>query len=212
MQRKQSLLTFLLLLSSFALILIAQEEELPKAGRYRIVPEESKLEIHVGTAGVFGFMGHGHTMVPKVFTGEVDLNPQNPVTATVTLRIDAKSLHETAEFKPDEKATIEKQLHQEVLETTRYPEITFQSTAFRYTRSPGHVFDAQIEGDLTLHGVTKKITVPARILDTGPNLRVSGEVKIDRREYNIEPKAAAGGTVKVDKTLEVSFDLVLLQH
>ena len=209
MQKKQ-LLMFLFLLSSCAAMLIAQEEELPKAGRYRIVPEESKLEIHAGTAGVFGFMGHGHTMVPKVFNGEMDFNPQNPVPATVTLRIDARSLQETAEFKPDEKATIEKQLHQEVLETTKYPEITFQSTGVRYTRSPGHVFDAQIDGDLTLHGVTKRITVPARILDTGPNLRVSGKVKVDRKEYNIEPKSAAGGTVKVDKTLEVSFDLVLL--
>jgi polyisoprenoid-binding protein YceI len=210
MLKKHFFLTFLLVISSFVLILIAQDEELPKTGRYQIVPEESKLQIHTGTAGVFGFMGHGHTMVPKVFSGEMELNPQNPVPATVTLRIDAKSLHETADFKPEEKAIIEKELHQDVLETTKYPEIIFQSTGVRYKQSPGHVFDVQIDGDLTMHGVTKRITVPARILDTGPNLRVSGKVKIDRREYNIEPQAAAGGTVKVDKNLEVSFELVLL--
>ena len=93
MQKKQFLLTFMLVVSSFVLILIAQEDELPKAGRYRIVPEESKLQIHAGTAGVFGFMGHGHSMVPKIFSGDVDLNPQNPVPATVSLRIDAKSLY-----------------------------------------------------------------------------------------------------------------------
>jgi polyisoprenoid-binding protein YceI len=210
MHKKRVLLMLLFVFGSFSLLILNAQEELPKSGRYRIVPSQSKISIHVGTAGVLGFMGHGHTMVPTTFSGDMELNPKNTVPATLALRIDATSLHETAQFKPEEKATIEKQLHGEVLETAKYPEITFKSTGFQYSMHPGHVFDTQIQGDLTLHGVTKKITVPARVLDTGPNLRATGEVKINRKDYNIEPKDAAGGTVKVDKTLEVSFDLVFL--
>jgi polyisoprenoid-binding protein YceI len=60
-----------------------------------------------------------------------------------------------------------------------------------------------------LHGVTRKITVPARIIDDGTNLRVTGEFEINRQDHKIETKSAGGGTVKVSKKLEVSFNLVL---
>ena len=190
-------------------IAVAQEEALPPPGVYKVVTEQSKIQIKAGSAGVFGFMGHPHTIVPQKFSGELKMSPQNTPPAVLTLRIDATSLVEAGEFKPEDKATIEKQLHAEVLETSKYQEIVFQSTSIQYKTSPGHVFDAQIEGDLTLHGVTKKIMVPARILDTGPSLRASGQVKVNRKDFNIEPKSVAGGTVKVDKTLEVDFDLIL---
>ena len=207
--QKKILLT-LMFAFSFLKILSAQEE-LPAAGHYRIIPEKSKIEILIGTAGVFGFMGHGHTIVPKAYDGEMELKPKDNVPATLSIRIDATSLQETADFKQEDKNTIEKQLHGEVLETAKYPEITFHSTGIQYSMSPGHVFDTQISGDLTLHGVSKKITVPARVVDAGDHLRASGKFKINRKDYNIEPKTAAGGTVKVDKVMEVSFELVLQQ-
>jgi polyisoprenoid-binding protein YceI len=205
--RKQFLI-FLLLMNSFVIFLSAQQE-LPKAGRYAIVPGESRLEIKAGTSGMLGFMGHGHTIVPKVFSGEVELKPTEKIPAVVSLRVDAGSLFEAADFKPEDKKKIETQLHGEVLETTRYQEITFQSTNVQYKESPGHVFDAQIEGDLTLHGVTRKVTVPARIVDDGTNLKATGKFEINRQDYKVETKSAGGGTVKVSKTLEVIFDLLL---
>ena len=212
MQKKHFLLALVFLLSSFSFhIGIAQDEELPAPGVYKIVPDQSKIQIKAGTAGVFGFMGHGHTIVPQKFSGELKLSPQNTPSPALTMRIDATSLQETAEFKPEEKTQIEKELHETVLETAKYPEILFQSTGVQYKMSPGHVFDTIIDGDLTLHGVTKKTTISARILDTGPNLRASGQFKLNRKDFNIEPKSVAGGTVKVDKTLEIDFDVVLQQ-
>ena len=209
-QKKHFLLALIFLLSSFFRIGSAQEE-LPAPGVYKIIPEQSKIQVKAGTAGVFGFMGHGHTIVPQKFSGELKLSPQNTAPPALTLRIDATSLQEVAEFKPEEKATIEKELHETVLETSKYPEILFQSTGVQYKMSPGHVFDAVIDGDMTLHGLTKKMTVSVRVLDTGPNLRASGQFKLNRKDFNIEPKSVAGGTVKVDKTLEINFDLVLQQ-
>jgi len=207
-QKQKFLPILLLLMNSFVIYLNAQED-LPKAGRYAVVPDQSRIEIKAGTSGMLGFMGHGHTIAPKVFSGELDLKPQETIPAVVSIRIDATSLHETADFKPEDKNKIETQMHGEVLETTKYPEISFQSTSVQYSKSPGHVFDAQIEGDLALHGVTRKITVPARIIDDGTNLRVTGEFEINRQDHKIETKSAGGGTVKVSKKLEVSFNLVL---
>jgi polyisoprenoid-binding protein YceI len=205
---QKQLLILLLFMNSFAICLNAQEQ-LPKAGRYAIVPDKSRIEIKAGTSGMLGFMGHGHTIAPKSFNGDIQLTPKEKIPATVSVRIDAASLHEIAEFKPEDKNKIETQMHGEVLETTKYPEITFQSTNIQYKESPGHVFDVQIEGDLALHGVTRKVTVPARVIDDGTNLRATGKFEINRQDYKVETKSAGGGTVKVSKTLEVSFDLLL---
>ena len=208
MSIRKQLLIFLLFLNLFVICLNAQDE-LPKPGRYAIVPDQSRIEVKAGASGMLGFMGHGHTIAPKVFGGEIEIKPKEKIPAVVSIRIDAASLHETAEFKPEDKNKIETQLHGEVLETTKYPQITFQSTNVQYSESPGHVLDAQIEGDFALHGVTRKITVPARIVDDGTNLHATGKFEINRQDYKIEPKSAGGGTVKVSKTLEVSFDLLL---
>jgi polyisoprenoid-binding protein YceI len=205
--RKQ-LLILLVFMNSFVICLNAQEE-LPKAGRYSIVPGQSRIEVKAGTSGMLGFMGHGHMIAPKTFSGEMELTPKEKIPAKVSVRVDASSLQETAEFKPEEKTKIETQLHAEVLETKKYSEISFQSTNVTYTASPGHAFDVKIEGDLALHGVSRKISVPARIIDDGTNLRATGKFEINRQDYKVETKSAGGGTVKVSKTLEINFDLLL---
>ena len=211
MVKSRVLRVFLLLSVSVVLPVFAQGD-LPKAGHYLIVPEQSKIEIKTKTSGMFGSLGHDHLMVPKTFSAEAEVQPQEGVPATVSIRIDATSLYEAApEFKPEEKQKIESQMHSDVLETAKYPEILFKSTKVTYTKSPEHVYDTKIEGDLTLHGVTRKITVPTRITEDGANLRASGTFEIQRPDYKIETKSAGGGTVKVGKTLIVTFNIVLKQ-
>jgi polyisoprenoid-binding protein YceI len=202
-------LIFLIFLLGLLLIRASAQEDLPKAGRYVIVPEESRIEIKTGSSGVLGFMGHGHTIAPKTITGEMELKPKETIPASITVRIDATSLQEIGDFKPEDKKEIETQLHGPVLETSRFPEILFQSTNVKYSISPGHVIDAQIEGDLTLHGIKRNITVPVRVTDDGTKLRATGKYEINRPDYKIETKSAGGGTVKVSKKLEVDLELVL---
>ena len=210
MIRKTSLAIFVLLTVSIVFPLVAQEE-LPAAGRYAIVAGESKIEIQVGTSGMFGFLGHPHSIVPKMFSGEAEIKPQEALPAAVSIRIDATSLYEAAEFKPEEKEKIETQMHGEVLETAKYPEIVFKSTQVRYSKTPEHVYETKIDGDMTLHGVTRKITIPVRITVDGASLRATGKFEIQRKDYNIETKSAGGGSVKVSKTLEITFNIVLRQ-
>jgi polyisoprenoid-binding protein YceI len=205
---QKQLFIFLLLMNSFVICLSAQQE-LPKAGRYTSVPDQSRIEVKAGTSGMLGFMGHGHTIAPKVFSAEMEMTPKEKIPAKLSVLVDATSLYEAAEFKPEDKKKIETQMHGEVLETTKYPEISFQSTNVQYKESPGHVFDVQIEGDLALHGITHKVTVPARIIDDGTNLRATGKFEINREDYKVETKSAGGGAVKVAKKLEIIFDILL---
>jgi polyisoprenoid-binding protein YceI len=196
----------------FALLITAVgvAQELPPSGKYQIVVAESKIQVRAGTSGMLGFLGHDHVIEPKTFTGEMTFAPGQSIAASLTIRIDAASLIESGEFDANDKQKIEQQL-QEVLETQKYPEILFQSTNVTYTSSPGHVFDAQIEGNFTLHGITRKIKIPARVIPDGNTLRTTGSFEINRESYKIEAKSAGAGTVKVSKTLDATFSIVLKQ-
>lgn len=77
---------------------------------------------------------------------------------------------------------------QRVLDTARYPEITFRST-----RITGTLQDAAVTGDLTVRGVTRQVTLTAglyRRRDTDPTdldrLTVLLTGQIDRRAFGAD--------------------------
>jgi polyisoprenoid-binding protein YceI len=70
----------------------------------------------------------------------------------------------------------------------KFPEITFKSTAIKPTAKK-NVY--AVTGDLTMHGVTKRVTLPVEFLgfgkDPGGNTRAGFTVKttLDRKDYGI---------------------------
>jgi len=60
---------------------------------------------------------------------------------------------------------------------------------------------ARIEGDLTLHGVTKAISVEAHYDGQLWNAKVT----LDQREYGIKPFSAMLGALKVKPNVEVTL-------
>src|SRR5262245_29909350 len=139
--------------------------------RYQIDPAQSKFMAHASRGGLFYFKGHSHDIKVGEFSGEVQLTPSvvNPASMSMTIRTD--SLEETgAVFTPEQKVIIKKELNELVLESAKYPEITFRSTNVTGMLN-GAQFDAKIAGEITLHGVTKPITIPATVSFEGDNLR-----------------------------------------
>lgn len=69
-------------------------------------------------------------------------------------------------------------------DTKEYPQIKFESTKVD-SMEPGIV----VTGNLTLHGETKSITVPATLSTSGDGVTLSANFKIDRTEFgmNFEP-------------------------
>jgi polyisoprenoid-binding protein YceI len=62
---------------------------------------------------------------------------------------------------------------------------------------------ARIEGDLTLHGVTKPISVEAR--DDGQHW--NAKIVLDQRDYGIKPFSAMLGALKVKPNVEVTISV-----
>ncbi len=175
--------------------------------RYRIDAAASRFMVHAFRGGLLYFKGHDHFIKVGDFSGEVQITPSaiNPASLTMTIRAD--SLEETgANFTPEQKAIIKKELDEIVLESAKYPEITFRSTDVA-GRLNGSQFEATIGGDITLHGVTKHISIPATVTFDGDNLKAKGEFTLNRKDFNVTATNAVHGTVRVKHKLKFSFDI-----
>jgi len=95
------------------------------------------------------------------------------------------------------------------LETDRFPEATFTLTGPLELPSPptaGERFSVTTTGDLTLHGVTKRVDVPLEARWDGSTIEVVGTLDIAFSDYDIDPPSV-GGFVSVEDEGELEFQL-----
>jgi len=85
--------------------------------------------------------------------GTIEVDRERPEKSSVTVTIDAASI-DTAIAKRDE------HLRRELFDVARYPEITFTSRRVKQTGAK----TGEITGDLTMHGVTRPVTLQVQLL------------------------------------------------
>ena len=176
---------------------------------YNLDASQSKFMAHANRSGLLWFKGHSHHLAASEFTGQVELTTDAITPASLRLVVKAASLHETgADFTDAQKQIINKELKDIVLHPDQYPDITFQSSNVTVkTSAPGR-YDVKIDGNLTLHGITKRITIPAVVTLSGNNLRAVGEFSIDRDDFKVKATSAFHGMVRVDDDVKFEFDIV----
>ncbi len=182
--------------------------KIPALARYQIDAAQSRFMVHAFRGGLLYFKGRDHFIKVGEFSGTVELTPSVVSPASLNMSIKTDSLEETgADFTAEQKGIIKKELDEIVMESARYPEITFHSTEVTGTLD-GAAYQAKIGGDITLHGVTKHITIPATVTFDGGALRAKGEFKLNRKDFNVNATDAFHGTVRVKHKVKFTFDIV----
>jgi polyisoprenoid-binding protein YceI len=182
----------------------------PQQVAYTLDASRSKFMAHASRSGLLWFKGKSHHLAASDFSGTVQLTPQSITPASLRLVVKAASLHETgADFTDQEKQIIDKELKDIVLHPDQYPDIVFQST--NVTAKPaktGGGYDVRLTGDLTLHGTTRRIEIPATVTLNGDEMRAVGKFSIDRDDYKVKATSAFHGMVRVDDDVKFEFDIV----
>jgi polyisoprenoid-binding protein YceI len=177
--------------------------------RYRVDASKSTFMVRAFSGGLLWFKGHDHFIAVRDFTGEVRLTPQSILPASLQMTLKSDSLVETRDvFTEPQKQIINKELHEIVLHPDQYPDITFRSTSVTAKPAKGGGYEVEIDGDLTLHGVTRRIDIPARVTLQGDDLRAVGEFSIDRGDFNVKATSAFHGLVRVRDRVKFTFDIV----
>lgn len=186
----------------------ASAESGPSPLRFEIDPSRSKFMVKARRGGLAWFKGHSHYIAVRDFSGRAELTVDALNPASLEMTINAASLEETgANFTPQQKAIINKEMKEIVLETAKYPEITFRSTDVKGGLKNGK-FEVRIGGDITLHGITKHVTIPATVSVDGDMMRAVGDFELDRSDFNVKATSAFHGLVRIKDSMKFTFDIV----
>lgn len=187
----------------------ALPQQSPGTARFNLDSSQSKFIAHGLRGGLLWFKGHEHLVAARDFTGEAQLDPSQITASSLRLTVKTGSMVETSDaFTAPQKEIINKELRDIVLEPSKYPEIVFRSTAVSGKMVESNQYDLKIRGDLTLHGVTRPIVIPAKVNLVGNDLRATGEFSIDRDDFKVKATSAFHGMVRVRGKVSFSFDIV----
>jgi polyisoprenoid-binding protein YceI len=156
----------------------------------------SRLLVHVSKTGIFSGLADDHEVEARIAGGTLDAK-----NGQLRLAVDSRQMQVLdPQLSPDKRRQVqERMLGPEVLDSTRFPEIIFESTRVENGREGAVV----VNGKLTLHGVTKPISLVAHFKDG----RYTGTFTLRQRDFGIIPVSVAGGTVKVKDELALEFDI-----
>jgi polyisoprenoid-binding protein YceI len=131
------------------------------------------------------------------FSGTLTYSPVDPAKCKIDVTVQAASLDTRV-------ANRDKVLRSDdFFDVERFPTLSFHSTSVKGTRKENY----DVEGDLTIHGVTKHVTVPAKIIGVrvmpgiGDFAGFETTFNIDRREFGVLGSRWSGNTVAIDPTV-----------
>ena len=176
---------------------------------YALDSSQSKFFARAFAGGLLWFKGRDHLVAVREFGGEAQMTPGSITPASLEITAKTASMVETRDvFNEQEKQIINKELREIVLEPEKYPDIVFKSTNVTGKSVGPDKYELKIDGNLTLHGVTKRITIPTEVTLTGNDMRARGEFSIDRDDFNVKATSAFHGMVRVRNKIEFNFDIV----
>jgi polyisoprenoid-binding protein YceI len=114
------------------------------------------------------------------YSGTVIYDPRRPERSSVSVIIDAASITTDMGFRDDHLRS------PDFFDVKRFPTIQFVSDHVRPTKG-----GAIISGTLTMHGVSKRVALPARLVlaprlvGTTPNVAFSAEIGLSRKDFGI---------------------------
>jgi len=150
---------------------------------------------------VHQFLGTTHGKFAK-FDGKIEIDREHPEKSSVVARIDIRSI-DTGIVKRDNHLR-----SAEFFNVAKFPEMTFKSGRVRQTgEQSGDIF-----GDLTMHGVTKPITLHVKLMSP-----ISNDIKetrwavttepLKRRDFNLMFSQGAESISGIGQTVAVNIEI-----
>ena len=154
-----------------------------------------------------------HMMVTTVrgqfrkFTTEVDFDEEHPERSSVVAHIDASSIDTGMEARDAHLRSAD------FFDAENFPELTFRSTTIE-ARGDGY----KIDGDLTIRGETRPVTLDAEIggvvanMQGGRRAAFNATTRISRKAWGLTWNVAleSGGFLVGDE-IKITFDMAVLQ-
>jgi polyisoprenoid-binding protein YceI len=150
---------------------------------------------------VHQFLGTTNGRFTK-FSGEIDIDREHPEKSSVSAKIDVRSIDTRIQKRDDHLRSAE------FFDLAKFPDITFKSRSVTRTGPQS----GDILGDLSMHGVTKPITLHVKLLTP-----ISNEVKqtrwavttepLKRHEFNLIFSQGAEAVSGISQTVTINIEV-----
>jgi polyisoprenoid-binding protein YceI len=175
------------------------------AQRHTVGPDRGSLILHTKRQGLAATAGHDLTIDVTRWSGEIEVG-DDPAGSTVSVTVETGSL-EVREGSGGVKPLSERDKREiaatirRLLDSDRQPQATFRSNRVAVRDGGG-----TIDGDLTLRGATRPLTIDVTGGDDG---HYHGTTTVVQTGFGIKPYVAFLGALKLADAVAVEVDLDL---
>jgi len=135
------------------------------------------------------------------FSGRIEVDREDPEKSSVTAQIEVRSIDTQIKKRDDHLCSAE------FFNVEKFPWITFKSRTVKRTGPQS----ADIPGDLTIHGVTKPITLHVKLVtpinETGRTRWSVTTEPITRRDFNLLFAPAAESVSGISQTVAINIEI-----
>lgn len=179
-----------------------------KARNYTIDLTQSQLTLTLVQEGLIGKRYPTHQVAVKNFSCKITL-PKDERQTAVEVEAEAKSFVNADKTMSEfERRGFHDVLQNKVLESERYPAIKFKSVGVSELKKNGDARTFTLHGDVTLHGVTRRVSLPVNVALAGEQLRATGSASLKQSDFGITPYADLTGLIKIGDELKINFAIV----
>jgi polyisoprenoid-binding protein YceI len=162
---------------------------------YRFDPSGSTIGF-----SVHQFLGTTHGKFAK-FNGKIDVDREHPENSSVTAQIDVRSIDTRIKKRDDHLRSAE------FFNVEKFPQITFKSRSVKQTGPQS----GDILGDLTIHGVTRPVTLHVKLLtplnQTSQTRWAVTTEPITRRDFNLMFAPATESVSGISQTVAINIEI-----
>lgn len=180
----------------------------PKTRIFTFDAQASEINIILKQEGLMRSRYATHRVLAKSFDGRVEL-PADEAKMAVEVTAETKMLTNVDAGMSDfERKEFHANLRGPILEADKFPTIKFTSVWISDLQKDGDRRSFTLGGDLTLHGVTRRMAFPVNATIGEKELRATGEGKLKQSDFGIKPFEKGLGLIKVGDELKVSFSVI----
>jgi polyisoprenoid-binding protein YceI len=175
--------------------------------RYTIEAKRSSFTVRAFATGMLAALGHNPTIGLPDVEGEIVLNPDAIEQSSLRMEIQTGSMSVIGDVSEKDREEVNRRMHEEVLESGDFPVVIYECMHESSSKISEGEYWLALNGELTLHGVTRNQAVSARLSLNGSTLRATGDFSIRQSDYEIPPVSVLGGAIRLKDELKLSFTI-----
>ena len=103
-----------------------------------------------------------------------------------------------------DKALMQEHFNENYVESDKYPKATFKGQILSFDAVNNTAFKVKVKGNISIHGKTKEITIPATITKTENGITMKGEFYLKVADFDIKIPAVVAKNIA--QKIKVSFN------